>query len=132
MAEQVPVDVLAGDRLPDWETRLSGYLTDAMARVRAGEPAFCALFAGGAVEALVGVDPSKAFRGRLKATSEVLEETLDGLFAERPVALARRGDLAWYDGSVGVVIGDEALFVADRDLVRVARSQWAKAWSVGA
>lgn len=123
-------------RLKDWDDRLGSYLAAATEAVREGREHFCALFAAGAVEAQTGENPAEAFRGRYAETAENLERTIDGLFAERPKALARRGDLAWHDGAVGVVIGSDALFVGENaagepDLVRVPRRDWVKAWGVG-
>lgn len=124
------------ERLPDWETRLSAYLADARPRVQAREQNLCALFAAGAVEAVTGTDPAKPFRRKYAATAKRLEAAMDELTAARPAALARRGDLAWHGGSVGVVVGSEAVFVGETpagapDLVRVHRRDWEKAWSVG-
>lgn len=123
-------------RLSDWETRFAAYLADAHVRVRAGKRHYCALFAAGAVKAVTGSDPSKPFRGKYAETAARLEAAGDDYFDERPAALAQRGDLAWHDGSVGVVIGSEALFVGENelgepDLVRVHRRDWVKAWAVG-
>lgn len=124
------------DRLSDWETRFADYLAEATIAVRAGRENFCALFAAGAVEAVTGTNPAKKYRGRFRETAGRLEAALDETFAERPPALARRADLVWHNGAVGVVIGSDALFVGTNetdapDLLRVARRDWAKAWSVG-
>jgi hypothetical protein len=118
-------------RLSDWEARLAAYLGVATEAARAGTVNFCALFAAGAVEAVTGEDPAKQFRGRYAETAARLEDALDGLFPVRPVAFARRGDLAWSGAAVGVVVGSEALFVTNRDLLRLPRRDWSKAWTVG-
>lgn len=112
------------------------YLETANARVRNGNEQFCALFACGAVEAVTGANPADEYRGRFHQVADELEATFDRHFPERPAALAQRGDLAWHDGSVGVVMGGDALFVGEQPegtpaLVTVPRAAWSKAWGVG-
>jgi hypothetical protein len=122
---------MTSGRLPDWDSRFTAYLAEARANVRAGLEDYCALFAAGAVEAVTGENPAAAFRGRYREVADKLEHVIDGLFAEIAPGVAGRGDLAWFNGSVGVVIGGEALFVGtDRDFVRVARHEWSRAWQV--
>lgn len=122
-------------RLPDWETRLVDYLDDARVRVEAGDDEYCALFAAGAVEAVTGDNLADEYRGRYRYVADNLQAVIDEHLPERPRALAQRGDLAWHDGSVGVVTGDEAYFVGERDgvpaLVNVPRREWVKVWGVG-
>ena len=125
------------ERVPAWETAFAHYLAAAREAVREEREHYCALFAAGAVEAVTGENPATAFRGRYAEVGDNLEATIDSLFPERPIAMARRGDLVWHDGSVGVVIdGGDAYFVGTDergrpDLVRVPRTKWLKAWSVG-
>ena len=118
-------------RLVDWDTRFTTYLGDARARAREGQEDYCALFASGAVEAVTGENPADRFRGHYREVADNLEAVVAGLFAEIAPGVAGRGDLAWHEGSVGVVIGADALFVGDNELVRVPRHQWEKAWFVG-
>jgi hypothetical protein len=119
-------------RLPDWETRFVAYLGAARAAVREGRDDYCALFASGAVEAVTGTNPADAFRGRYREVADNLEAVVSGLFAEIAPGVAQRGDIAWHDGSVGVVIGGEALFIGDHnDFERVPRHLWERAWTVG-
>jgi len=119
-------------RLPGWETRFYAYLADALRAVQEGREDYCALFAAGAVEAITGEDPAAAFRGRYREVADNLETVISGLFPEIAPGLAGRGDLAWHEGSVGVIIGGEALFIgAHDDFVRLPRHVWEKAWSVG-
>jgi hypothetical protein len=129
-------------RRSTWEADLSAYLIGmADARFAYGQ-IDCALFAAGAVEAMTGEDPAARFRGKYKTMrgslsalsklgSGTLEATLDAMFSEKPVPFAGRGDLVFHDGSVGVVVGGDALFLAqDGGLTRVPRASWLKAWSV--
>lgn len=123
-------------RLSDWEPRLVAYVTAARETVRAGDPSFCALFSTGAVEAVTGNNPARRYRGRYRETADRLEAAFDETFPEIPPSLAQRGDLAWYEGVVGVIMGGDAVFVGERpdgtpDLVTFPRSAWSKAWGVG-
>jgi hypothetical protein len=135
-------------RLSNWEALLSAYLKEAqglaMAFDGSDRTSVCAFFAAGAVEAITGADPVREFRGRFttaagaekalrKYGKGTLEATIDAKFPERPVALARRGDLVWNGEAVGVCIGADAMFMPAEGvgLVRVPRAEWVKAWGVG-
>lgn len=121
-------------RLPDWETRLSAYLANASAEVGEAREFYCGLFPAGAVEAVTGENPARELQGRLGTAAKRLSAIADRLFLQVPVGLAQRGDLAWYENTLGVVIGGDALFVTagpDPELQRVPRALWQKAWSVG-
>jgi hypothetical protein len=56
---------------------------------------------------------------------------MDGKFPEVAIGHAQRGDLAFFNDSVGVVVGGFAYFVSDDGLERINRSFWGKCWSVG-
>lgn len=130
-------------RHPDWENRLSEYLAS-MAGVSFNYgQADCALFAAGAVQAMTGDDPAKAFRGKYKSMAGsvralkdigagTLEATISAMFSEIPPAFARRGDLVMHDGAVGVCVGSDALFILDASqgagLERITRERWQKAF----
>ena len=129
-------------RISAWEDALVNYIT-----IKRQEPFEygvndCCLFAAGAVEAITGQDPMAEFRGKydsLKTSLQVikdigegtLEATMDAKFPEVEIGLAQRGDLAFLDGSVGVVMGGFAYFVSDDGLERINRSLWDKCWGVG-
>lgn len=132
-------------RRGDWEAALAQYITEREAIPYAWGEHDCAMFAAGAVVAITGKDPVPDFRGRYSTAhgsvralqrygDGTLEATLDTRFDVRPIACAKRGDLAFHDGSVGIVMGPFALFVGDIDdtpgLIRVPRAQWQKAWAV--
>jgi hypothetical protein len=102
----------------------------------------CCLFAAGAVLQITGKDPMVEFRGKydslkgsLKVIKEIgagtLEATLDAKFPEVAIGHAQRGDLAFFDGSVGVVMGGFAYFASDDGLEKIPRAMWDKCWSVG-
>lgn len=125
----------------DWETRLSQHIEAHRTAAFEWGRCDCCTFSMGAVEAITGVDQMSEFRG--KYSSELgsvralkrfgagsLESTLDHKFAPIPVGRARRGDLAFFAGCVGVVTGDFAWFMAEDGLEKVPRTMWDKAWSV--
>ena len=130
------------ERISTWESALSEYIN-----AKRHEPFEygvndCCLFAAGAVEAMTGVDPVPEFRGKydslkgsIQALKEIgngdLESTLDGKFQSIEIGIAHRGDLAFHEGSVGIVAGSFAWFVSDDGLERIPLSMWDKAWSVG-
>jgi hypothetical protein len=129
-------------RISTWEQALADYI--AIKRHEAFEYGVndCCLFAAGAVEAVTGEDPMSEFRGKydslkgsLKAIKDIgagtLEATLDGKFPEVAIGNAQRGDLAFFDDSIGVVMGGFAYFVSDDGLEKVSRDMWDKCWSVG-
>ena len=129
-------------RISAWEDALVNYIA-----IKRHEPFEygvndCCLFAAGAVEAITGQDPMSEFRGKydsLKTSLQVikdigagtLEATMDAKFSEVGIGHAQRGDLAFLDGSVGVVMGGFAYFVSDDGLERINRSLWDKCWGVG-
>jgi len=129
-------------RVPAWEDALANYIA-----IKRHEPFEygvndCCLFAAGAVLQITGEDPIPEFRGKydslkgsLKVIKEIgagtLEATLDGKFPEVSIGHAQRGDLAFFDDSVGVVMGGFAYFVSDDGLEKIPRAMWDKCWSVG-
>lgn len=129
-------------RISAWEDALVNYIL-----IKRHEPFEygvndCCIFISGAVLEMTGEDPMAEFRGKydslktsIKVIKEIgagtLEATLDGKFPEVAISYAHRGDLAFFDGSVGVVMGDFAYFASDDGLEQVPRDLWDKCWSVG-
>lgn len=129
-------------RISCWEEALSDYMATKRHEPFEYGVNDCCLFAAGAVEAITGEDPMPEFRGKydsLKTSLQVikdigagtLETTMDAKFSEVQISHAQRGDLAFFDGSVGVVMGSFAYFVSDDGLERINRSLWDKCWGVG-
>lgn len=129
------------DRASDWEQRLSDYIASKREAPFVYGENDCCMFAAGAVMAMTGVDPMEEFRGQYKSLStsiralkEIgcgdLESTVDSKATEIPIGLAQRGDIAFFDGSLGVIIDGYAWFVSDDGLERIPRGMWDKAWSV--
>jgi hypothetical protein len=129
-------------RISTWEEALSNYIITKRHEPFEYGVNDCCLFAAGAVEAITGEDPMSEFRGKydslktsLKAIKDIgagtLKTTMDGKFPEVAIGHAQRGDLAFFNESVGVVVGGFAYFVSDDGLERINRSLWDKCWSVG-
>lgn len=126
-------------RVSDWESRLSEYVAEKRKEPFAWGQNDCCTFSAGAVEAITGTDPMPEFRGKYDTAlgsarildGKTLEEVLDGKFDAIPIGFAQRGDLAMFDGCVGVVAGDYGWFVSEDGLERIKRPLWHKAWSVG-
>ena len=129
-------------RISTWEDALVNYIIAKRQEPFEYGVNDCCMFAAGAVEAITGEDPMSEFRGKydslktsLKAIKDIgagtLEATMDGKFPEVAISHAQRGDLAFFDDSVGVVMGGFAYFVSDDGLERINRSLWDKCWSVG-
>lgn len=134
-------------RLPDWEPRLHSYLGSVMTAPFVWGQHDCALFVGSVVEALTGVDPASAYRGRYNnetgarlALKRIGKKTLlatfdDAFGASVAPAFAGRGDIVLTtDGNAGVCMGGFAFLVGAAGgvdgLVRVARPDWARAWRI--
>lgn len=133
-------------RISTWEAALSAYLAAQRGKPFAHGAHDCALFAAGAVLAMTGSDPAADFRGAyrsiagsVRALKDIgagsLEATIDAIFPVIPAGIARRGDLVWHDGSVGVCMGGIAFFVGHEGdavgLVMVPRAEWVKGWRIG-
>ena len=127
--------------ISDWETRLSQYIEAHRTAQFEWGRCDCCTFSMGAIEAVTGVDHMSEFRGHysselgsLRALKRIgagnLEKTLDTKFSPIPIGRAKRGDLAFFAGCVGVVMGDFAWFMAEDGLEKVPRRMWDKAWAV--
>jgi len=127
-------------RAKDWEDRLNEYLSS----IRRAEFTWgqhdCCMHAANAVQAMTGEDPAAEFRGKYKSHAgsvralkrKSLAEVMDAKFTQVPPAFAMRGDVVMKDGSLGICVGREGLFVGEEDgapgLVRL--SGWESAWRV--
>lgn len=129
-------------RKSTWEADLSAYIQSKRNEPFAYGTNDCCYFVFGAVEAVTGQDKMAEFRGTydtligsVRALRNIgqgdLESTMDAKFGQVPIAQAQRGDIAFFDGSIGVVMGAFAWFVSDDGLERIPRSMWDKCWSVG-
>lgn len=136
-------------RLVDWEQRLNDYIAEASPKPYAYGRHDCLLHCATAVKAVTGTDHGKKHRGKYKSAASASrylrslgadspEQFLDGLFEEKPVGFAQRGDLVLVDIAEqrlpGVCLGDKAAVVGEIEgfegLILIARPAWVKAWSV--
>lgn len=135
-------------RLPDWHRRLAAYLATEGARPFAEGTHDCALFVGGAVEAMTGADPMVELRGRYRTTAEGLALLRDMGVSDHLDWYGRRfprlrqgerlrpGDIACLPGhdgpSLGIVQG-EAVYVLrpDAGMGLAPLSDVLRGWRVG-
>lgn len=129
------------ERISNWEESLYNYILSKRHQPFEYGSNDCCMFAAGATQAITGIDPMSEFRGKYKslatsvrALKEIgagdLESTMDSKFPEIPVSSAKRGDIAFFDGSLGVVMGLFAWFISEDGLERIPRDMWDKCWSV--
>jgi hypothetical protein len=140
-------------RLPDWQSRLSSYVTrNATTRFKYAE-FDCGLFVAGAIEATTGLDVARELKGcytnrteafvAIKtlcgtATMEALGEFLAAKngFPEVPVLMAQRGDAVMLRhgrrSSLGIVsmLGSEILTPYKDGLLRLPLSHATRAWHI--
>jgi len=128
-------------RLSNWESLLSEYIASKREEPFAYGVNDCCYFCFGAIEAITGQDCMLEFRGQysnefgsLRALKEIgqgdLESTMDAKFPTIEIGRAGRGDIAFFDGSIGVIMGSFAWFVSDHCLERVEREYWVKCWGI--
>ena len=118
-------------RLPDWQTRLIGYLNAAARCPFKVGTHDCCLFAAGAVRAMTGSDPAAGYRERyttLKGGLRVLRKAgfkdhvdmAQTLFSEVHASRAAPGDLAVVDTPEGAALGvvqGESVYVLGPDRI---------------
>lgn len=129
------------NRKSNWEDALSQYLIENKDIPFEYGKNDCCTFAAGAVESITGVNPMSEFIGKYKSAAsslraikdagyKSLEEVIDAKFDQVPIGFASTGDLALFDGSIGVVMGNAAAFVSDDGFAIVKRQLWDKTWGV--
>lgn len=119
------------ERYQDWAPRLNKYLTDVQSdRFQMGVHD-CCTFAAGAIEAMTGVDHMSEFREQYdswESSDEALiaigqgdlYATLTKKFGQmKPAARGLKGDIAWSEGSLGLVLGVYAIFLGANGLAYV-------------
>lgn len=110
-------------RYKDWPIKLNAYFTSVKDTPFEYGIHDCCIFAADAVKAITGDDYMEEFRGiyfNKTESREVLKgigagtllRTLKNKFG-KPVhgASGQRGDVAWFQGSCGIVIGPDAVFL---------------------
>jgi hypothetical protein len=99
-------------RHPEWEKRLVAVTEAHLVMPLVWGKSDCLLTACDAVEAVLGVDPAKAIRGKYKNKAgayrlikkngfEALGDVLADRFQEVGTAMAQRGDVGIYQNTVG-------------------------------
>jgi hypothetical protein len=131
-------------RRADWVARLQAYLETNAHRAFEYGTWDCCMFAGGAIEAVTGVDLAAGARGQYGSRDEGLalleqdggiEEVLSEL-QEVPLLRAQRGDLVMMSDpeafTVGIVAfnGREALVIGEDGLEQVPVTTFQRAWRV--
>lgn len=130
------------DRLSNWESNLSEYLSSKRNEPFQYGKHDCCTFASGAVKAVTGQNPMADIDhgydtkiGSLRVIKSLghtnLEQVLDNMFYPCSIGFAQTGDLAFYDGSVGIVVGSKAVFATQIGYTMIDRSEWTKAWGIG-
>jgi hypothetical protein len=121
---------------------LNLYLLGAQRRSFAYGEHDCCTFAAGAIEAMTGVDYMAEFRGRydsVETGKEALKSIGHGSLLKtlykkfgKPLSGAhgRKGDLAWYRGALGLVLGRQAIFLGREGIVLVRLSQLQRVFPV--
>lgn len=140
-------------RLPDWEERLADFIAAGQTRAFEWGAWDCVLMATACAAAITGEDKAAAFRGAYttrRGAARILRtlgqgtllRTVNHNFAPKSPAYARRGDLIWHRGAVGVCIGKAAAFITDParmdaigaprlgNFVLLPRADWQRAWGV--
>jgi hypothetical protein len=133
-------------RRPDWQPCLFAYLADVTRRPLAPGRHDCALFAAGAVEAMTGVDPAAAWRGRYTSFNAGLKALkkagfrdhialVASHFPEVAPAFAQVGDLGVIRllgelPALGIFTGEHLAVLRDSGLGFVPREMAPEAWRV--
>jgi hypothetical protein len=113
-------------RREDWAERLRDYILAVAARPFRPGRFDCAMFVAGALEAMTGVDPAAAFKGRyttLEGGGRILRRAgfadhvalVAAHFAQIPLARATAGDIAVLptgDGDALGIVQGEAIYLA--------------------
>ncbi len=110
-------------RRPDWPIKLNEYILAVRDKPFHYGQHDCCTFVAGAILAMTGEDPMAEYREQYDSVaagkkalqslgSGTLLKTLRKKFGKPlPGAHGRKGDIAWYDGALGLVLGRYAMFV---------------------
>ena len=132
-----------GKRFPKWEDRLNAYLTTNAVKEFEWGTHDCCTFAGGAVEAMTGENPMEPFIGLYNNQStaeELISRYCNGqlykglikvLGSPIPGVKAQRGDVGFFNGCCGVIIGSYGLFLIDGQLGMIPIRQIRRAFRIG-
>lgn len=119
-------------RYEDWPPRLNAYVLSVQDKEFDVGVHDCTTFCAGAVEAITGVDYMEEFRDKydsMESGEEALKtigegglyKTLTKKFGKSlPGARGQRGDIAYYEGSCGIVLGRVAVFLGEKGYIMVS------------
>lgn len=129
-------------RYPDWPVRLNEYIIAAEKREFELGVHDCCTFAAGAIEAITGEDPMPEFRNQYddwQSAEDVLDEigydnlykTLTKKFGSAVLGVkGQKGDLAFYEGSCGIVLGRYAMFLGENGYAYVSLRNLQRAFRI--
>lgn len=130
-------------RKPDWEARLGAVLDAYANRPFDWGRSDCCLFVADVVQAMTGIDPAAAYRGRYSNETgarlalrrygkTTLVATFDAAFGPNvEPARAHRGDIVQINElTAGVCMGAFGYFVGDAGLVRHPYADFTRAWVI--
>lgn len=130
-------------RYPDWAPRLNEYVVQTRDLDYKWGTHDCCTFAAGGVEAITGWDPMWAFRGQY-TTEEEGDDALEIFGAHKglyptlikllgsPVrgSQGQKGDVGFYEGCCGVVLGKWSIFIGIEGYVYVPITQLQRAFRI--
>lgn len=130
------------ERFPDWAPRLNKYIIEV--RDHKFEPGVhdCCTFVAGAIQAMTGVDVMPEYRGQYTTLEEgeaALAQLGQGkLYRTITRKLGRsirgvfgaKGDVAFYQGCCGIVLGRLAMFIGEEGYVYAPISRLQRVWRV--
>ncbi len=129
-------------RYSNWPIRLNEYIASISEKTFEYGTFDCCTFTAGAVEAITGIDHVEEFRDTYddkessKATMKKngkgnIYRILQNKFG-KPVhgAMGRKGDIAYYEGNCGIVLGIQSLFIGEGGFTLVPISKVQRAFRV--
>lgn len=135
--------MLTLERQPTWPRLLNEYLMTVRENTYDLGTWDCCIFTSGAIQAMTGVDPMQELRGQYSTPEEYLAglhahgytslyNALEDKFGPSiPGTKGKRGDIAWYEGCCGIIIGRTALFVFEAGYGLVPITSVREAFKVG-
>lgn len=140
-----PASMVAYKRYADWAPRLNKYITAERDKPFVYGQSDCCTFAAGTVKAMTGVDLMEEFRGKYwdeESANKALLEFGNGrgkLYRTLRMKLGRsvrgvygrKGDVAFHDGSCGIVLGRYAIFTGSEGYLYIPITKLQRAFRIG-
>lgn len=143
MMDRFTIDKGAGfglRKLPKWDEHLNDYLFQAQRKEFKYGEHDCVTFVVGAVESMTGIGLLKGIQYTPDTKDQALRvygrgtlyRTLVHVFGKpKRGVYGRKGDIAFYEGACGVVLGRTALFLGDEGMRLVTISKIPRAFRIG-